>query len=83
MNNTLERISSRITKAEEWINGIEGRIMESTAAEQSIEKRRKRNEGSLQTSRKILCLHYVVFPEGERDRTQDPKIKEKKNNKIK
>ena len=47
MNNTLERISSRITKAEEWINGIEGRIMESTAAEQSIEKRRKRNEGSL------------------------------------
>ena len=31
MNNTLERISSGITEAKEWISGIEDRMMEITA----------------------------------------------------
>ena len=47
MNNTLERISRGMTEAKEWISGIEDRMMEITATEQDIEKRRKRNEDSL------------------------------------
>ena len=47
LNNTLERISRGMTEANEWISGIEDRMMEITATEQDIEKRRKRNEGSL------------------------------------
>ena len=47
MNNTLEGIHSRITKAEEWINDLEDRMMETTATEQNIEKRMKRSEDSL------------------------------------
>ena len=43
MTNTLEGISSRITEAEEWINGLEDRMVEITATEQNIEKRMKRN----------------------------------------
>ena len=39
MNNILEEINSRITEAEECINGLENRIVEITAAEQNIEKR--------------------------------------------
>ena len=38
MNNTPEGINSRITKAEEWINGLEDRMVEITATEQNIEK---------------------------------------------
>ena len=47
MNNTLERISSTITEAEEQINDLEVRMVEITATEQNIEKRMKRNEDSL------------------------------------
>ena len=47
MNNTLEGINSRITEAEEWINDLEDRMVEITAAENNIEKRIKRNEDSL------------------------------------
>ena len=46
MNNTLEGIN-RITEAEEWINDLEDRMVEITAAEQNIEKRRIRNEDTL------------------------------------
>ena len=42
MNNTSEGINSRITKAEEWINGLEDRMVEITAVEQNIEKRMKK-----------------------------------------
>ena len=41
MNNTLEGINSRITKGEEWINGLEDRMVENTATEQSIGKKKK------------------------------------------
>jgi len=41
MNNTLEGISSRITEAEEQINDQEDRMVEITAIEQIIEKKKK------------------------------------------
>ena len=42
MNNALEGISSRITEAEEWINDLQGRILEITATEENIEKGKKK-----------------------------------------
>ena len=42
MNNTLERIPSRLTKAEAWINDAEDRKVEITATEQNVDKRMKR-----------------------------------------
>ena len=39
MNNTLEGINSRITEAEEWINDLEDKMVEITAAEETIEKK--------------------------------------------
>ena len=68
MNNALEGISSRITEAEEWINDLENRIVEITAAEQNIEKRMKRNEDSLRDlcdSIKCTNIHIIGVPEGE------------------
>ena len=48
MNNTLEGINRRITKAEKQINDLEDRMVEITATEQNIEwKRMKRKEASL------------------------------------
>ena len=41
MNNTLERIHSRITEAEERINDLKDKMVEITAMEQNIEKRMK------------------------------------------
>ena len=41
MHNTLERISIRITEAEEWISDLEDRMVEITAAKQNTEKRIK------------------------------------------
>ena len=47
MNNTIDGIKSRITEAEEWINDLENRKVEISAADQNIEKRMKRNEYSI------------------------------------
>ena len=47
MNNTLEAVSSRITKSEKWISDLEDRMVEITAAKQNTKKRMKRNEGSV------------------------------------
>ena len=41
MNNTLERINSRITEAEEHIIDLEDRMVEITVTEQNIENRMK------------------------------------------
>ena len=68
MNNMLEGISSRITEAEEWMNDLENRIVEITATEQKIEKRMKRNEGSLRDlwdNIKCTNICIIVFPEQE------------------
>ena len=75
MNNTLEGINSRITKAEEWINDLEDRMVEITATEQNIEKRMKRNEDSLRMFwENIKCtnIHIIGVPEGE-EREKGPK----------
>ena len=49
MSNTLEGINSRITEAEEWIDDLEDRMVEITAAKQNTEGRvkKKKNEDSL------------------------------------
>ena len=47
MKNTLEGINSRVTEAEKRISDLEDRMVEFTAAEQTKEKRMKRNEDSL------------------------------------
>ena len=47
MNNILEEINSGITEAEEWMNDLEDRRVENTAAEQTIEKIMKRSKDSL------------------------------------
>ena len=54
MNNTLVGINSRITDAEEWINYIEDRMVETTAAEQNIEKK---NEKKRRQPKKPLGQH--------------------------
>ena len=41
MHNTLERISIRITEAEEWISDLEDRMVEIIATEQTIQKGKK------------------------------------------
>ena len=40
MNNVPEGINSRITEAEEWINDLENRMVEITATEPNIGKRK-------------------------------------------
>ena len=42
MNNTLEGINSRITKAEEQISDLEDGMVEITGAEQNIEKKNEK-----------------------------------------
>ena len=44
MNNTLEGSNSRITKAEEWINDLEDRMVEITATEQNIENKNEKKK---------------------------------------
>ena len=69
MNNTLERISSTITEAEEQINDLEDRMMEITGAKQNIEKRMQRNEDSLRdlwNNIKHTNIHIIGFPEEDR-----------------
>ena len=65
---TLEGINSRITEAEERISDLEDRMVEFTAAEQTKEKRMKRNEDSLRDLRdniKHNNIRIIGFPEGE------------------
>ena len=52
MNNTLERINSRITEAEEQINDLEDKMVEITSAEH-----RKKNEKKLRQSKRPLGQH--------------------------
>ena len=47
MKNTLERITSRIPEAEEWISELEDKMVEMTAEEQNKVKRMKITEDSL------------------------------------
>ena len=68
MNNTLEGINSRITEADERINDLEDKMVEITAAEQNIEKRRKRNEDSLRDLwENIQCINICIVEVPERE----------------
>ena len=51
---TLEGINSRITEAEEWINYLEDRMVETTTAEQNIEKK---NEKKIRQPKRSLGQH--------------------------
>ena len=69
MKNTLERINSRITEAEERISNMEDIMVEFTAEEQNKEKRMKRNEDSLRDLwDNIKCTNILIIgvPEGEK-----------------
>ena len=68
LNNTPEGINSRITDAEAWINDLEDRMVEITAAGENIEKRMKRNEDSLRDlwdNIKYTNIQIIGVPEGE------------------
>ena len=71
MNNILEGIHSRITEAEEGINELEDRMVEITATEQDIEKR-KRNEDSLRDLWDIKQTNICIIgvPKGEKKRPE-------------
>ena len=68
VKNSLERINSRITEAEEWISELEDKIVEITTTEQSKEKRMKRIEDSLRDlwdNIKWNNIRIIGVPEGE------------------
>ena len=44
INNIVEGINSRITQKEEWINHLEDRMVEITAAEQNTEKQNEKKK---------------------------------------
>ena len=70
IKNTLERINSRITEAEEWISELEDRKMKITAEEESKEKKTEKNWGSSQSRwENIKCTNIWMSP---------PKKEEKK-----
>ena len=72
MNNTLEGINSRITEAEEWINDLEDRKVEITAAEQKIENRLKRNEDSPRDLwNNIKCTNICIIGVPEEEERED------------
>ena len=77
IKNSLERISSRITKAEEWISDLEDKIVKITTAEQKQEKRMKRIEDSLRdlwNNIKHTNIRIIQVPEEEEKRKGTEKI---------
>ena len=70
IKNTLERINSRITEAEEWISELEDRKMKITAEEENKDKKTEKNWGSSQSlCENIKCTNIWMSP---------PKKEEKK-----
>ena len=74
MKNTIERINSRITEAEERISDLEDRMVEFTAAEQNKEKRMKLNEHSLRELwDNIKCTNICIIGVSEgKEREKGP-----------
>ena len=72
LNNTLEGINTRITEAEAGVNDLENKMVEITGAEQSKERRMKRNEDRLRDlwdNIKCINICIVEVPErGEREK---------------
>ena len=76
----LEGIHSRITEAEAWINNLEDRMAEITAAEQNMEKRMKRNDDRLRDlwdNIKHINIRIIGVPEREKREKGLEKIFEK------
>ena len=71
MNKFLEKVNRKINEAEEWISDLEGRMVEITGAEQTIEKKyekKKKEEESLRdlwNNFKPTNIHIIGVPEGE------------------
>ena len=68
MKNTLEGINSRISEAEEWISGLEDKVVEITFNEQNKVKRMTRTEDSLRDiweNIKHTNIQIIGFPEEE------------------
>ena len=77
IENSLEGINSRITEAEEWISGLEDKIVEITTTEQNKEKRMKRTEDSLRDlwdNIKRTNIRTIKFPEEEETEKGTEKI---------
>ena len=71
MSNTLEGINSRITEAEEWMDDLEDRMVEITAAKQKIGKRmkKKKSEDNLRDlwdNSKHTSICIIGMPEENR-----------------
>ena len=81
MNNTLEGINSRVADAEEWISDLENRMVDITATEQNIEKKKeKRSEDHLRDlwdNTKCINICIIGVPEGEEREIGPEKISEK------
>ena len=77
MNNTLEGINSRITKAEEQISDLEDRMVEITVTEKTIEKVMKINKESLRDLwDNIKCNRIcIIRVPGKRERTRGKYLK--------
>ena len=80
IKNSLQRINSRITEAEEQISDLEDKIVEITTAEQNKEKRMKRIEDSLKDhwdNIKCTNIQNIGVPEEEEKKKGTEKIFEK------
>ena len=77
IKNTLDRINSRITEAEEQISDLDDKIVEITTAEQTKEKRMKRSEDSLRDlwdNIKRTNIRIIWVPEEEEKKKGTEKI---------
>ena len=77
MHNTFEGINSRITEAEERITNLEDRMVETTTAEENIEKIMIKNEDNLRDlwdNIKYTNVHIIRVPEGEEKEKGPEKI---------
>ena len=70
--NTLESINIRIIEAKEWISDLEVRIVESTTAEQNIEKRMEKNEDSLRPLGQQQMHQRLHYRDPRRRREKGP-----------
>ena len=77
MNNTLEGLNSKITEVEEQTSDLEDRMVETTAAEENIEKLMIKHEDNLRDlwdNIKYTNVHIIRVPEGEEKEKEPEKI---------
>ena len=71
IRNTSDAMNSRLEEAEEWINDLEDKVMESNEAEWKRERRIMQNENSLrELSDSLRCNNICIrgVPEEEREK---------------